>query len=450
MSDSLPLRRRASDDARFIPIRTEAGQAIGETRNALRCVVDETQSASRQVLELERDLESLRRLADAKVVAPVSEPLPPGANRRWMGVALGAVVLLSTWGLGATNRPGAADTAASLEGAEFTGTIKPSRQALVTSASGGTVQQLLVAVGDVVTEGQPLIELDDPALRAAAESARLDYQAASAEAAQWTRSIATLDQSIRDVSSAFAQSMGALSVAQRQADQIPARQFRDSPERAQAAFEHESTRLQRLQKLHAQQLVSDEQLDEQMTAVRIAQNDLENARRWQTAASELQRAQQEQARHQLARSRAEFQQLRADYTARLVQAEGRAGLAQQRLAAAERALADSVLRASTAGVVVDIAVDVGSRPAAGAPLVTIAKLHDLIVEVPVSSKLVNILKVGEPATILLPTLPAELVQGRIASINPIPAANMTHAIGVEFANASGLLLTGQRAQVTFR
>ncbi|MBY0492694.1 MAG: HlyD family secretion protein [Cyanobacteria bacterium] len=413
--------------------------------------MEETQLAGRLVAELERDFDGLRRLADAKVVVHVSEP-PPIANnnRRWMGVALGAVVLLSTWGLGASNRTASADSAASLNGAEFTGTIKPSQRATLTSTPGGTVQKVLVAVGDNVTAGQPLIEIDDPAARATLDSARLDYQAASTEAAHWQRSIANLDQSIRDINTAFAQSIGALSVAQRQAEQVPARQFRDSPERAQAAFDYESTKLQRMQKLHAQKLLSDEQLDEQMTAVRIAQNDLENARRWQTASAELQRAQQDQAQQQIARSRADFQQMRADYVARLAQAQTRALQAQQRVDAAERAIADTVLRASTAGVVVDVTVDVGSRLTSGAPIVTIAKLNELLVEVPISPKLVNILKVGEPVTITLPTMPAEQVEGRIASINPIPAPNMTHTVEVEFANASGHLLTGQRAQVIFR
>jgi multidrug efflux pump subunit AcrA (membrane-fusion protein) len=452
MSDSLPLRRRASDvDAQVTRLRSEAGRDVGDSRSALHGVVEDARHASELVADLEREFEGLRRLADAKVVVHVHDPLPPGRiNRRWAGVALGAVVLLSTWGLGAANRNAAPDTLASLDGAEFTGTIKPSQRSTLTTGTGGSVRRILVAVGDSVTEGQPLIEMDDAASLAALDSARLDHQSASAEAAHWQRSIATLDQSMREVSTHFAESLGAVAIAQRQAEHVPGRQFRDSPERAQAAFDQESSRLERLRKLHGMLLVSDEQLEEQVTAVRIAKNDLDNARQWHAASLELQRAQQDQAQQQVARSRADFQQLRADYVARLAQAQGRADQARQRVAAAELALGDSIVRAATAGVVVDIPIDVGSRPPSGAPLVTIARLNDLLVEVPVSSKLVNVLQVGAEATVTIPTMPPQQVHGRIGSINPIPAANMTHAIEVEFANTSGQLLTGQRAQVVFR
>jgi len=452
MSDSTPLRRRAADsDARVIRLRSDAGRDVGDSRSALHGVVEDARHAGELVADLERDLDGLRRLADAKVVHHVDNSPPgPMLNRRWAGVALGAVVLLSTWGLGATNRTAAPDTLASLNGAEFTGVIQPSQRSTLTTATGGTVQQVLVTVGDNVTEGQPLVEMDDAVSRAALESARLDYQTAASEAAHWQRSIATLDQSIQEASTHFAESLGAVAVAQRQAEHVPGRQFRDSPERAQAAFDQESSRLQRLRKLHAQLLVSDEQLEEQLTAVRIAQNDLDNAKQWRAASLDLQRAQQDQARQQIARSRSEFQQLRADYVARLAQAKGRADQARQQVTTAEQMSGESVVRAATAGVVVDIAVEVGSRPPSGAPVVTVARLNDLVVEVPVSSKLVNILQVGAEATVVIPTLPPQQVQGRIGSINPIPAANMTHTIEVEFANTSGHLLTGQRAQVVFR
>lgn len=452
MSDSTPLRRRASDlDASILHIRSDAGRDVGDSRSALHGVVEDARRAGELVADLEREFEGLRRLADAKVIVHVHDAPPvTRVNRRWAGVALGAVVLLSTWGLGATNRTETPDTLASIDGAEFPGTIKPSQSNTVSSATGGTVQRILVAVGDRVTAGQPLVEIDDTASRIGLESARLEYQTASSEAAHWQRSIAALDRSIQDVATHYAESTGMLAIAQRQAEQVPGRQFRDSPERAQAAFDQESSRLQRLRKLHAQFLVSDEQLEEQITAVRIAKNDLDNAKQWQQASAELERAQQEQARQQVARSRTDFQQIRADYAARLAQAQGRVEQAKQRLDAADKAVGESVVRAVTAGVVVDVIAEVGSRLASGTPLVKIAKLNDLLVEVPVSPKLVNLLQVGAATTVTIPTMPPQQVEGRIGSINPIPAANMTHVVEVEFANTSGQLLTGQRAQVVFR
>ena len=314
----------------------------------------------------------------------------------------------------------------------------------------GTVRRVLVSVGDSVAIGQPLIEVDDQVVRAELDAALADHRHAIDEAVHWRRRITALDQSVEEINTAFARSIGAVAVAQRNAEQVPGRQLRDSPERAQAAFDQATSKLQRLQRLHGQGLVSDEALEEQTIAVRIAQNDLDNANKWVVAAAALQRAQQEQARQQIARARAEFQQQLSDHRSRLEQAEALADQALQRVTAAQRVLEEAVVKATTAGVVTEVAVAVGDRPAAGAPLVSIAMLNELIVEVPVAATLVNVLRPGQEATVILPTLPTQVVSGRIGSINPIPAPNMTHRVEVEFANTSGRLLSGQPAQVVFR
>lgn len=378
-------------------------------------------------------------------------PVSTHYRRRWTGLGLIAVALLSSLGLSATNR--AADpqeTLAQLVGTEFTGTIVPSQRSAVNAVVSGIVQRVLVSVGDNVAVGQPLIEVDDQSVRAELDAALADHRHALDEATHWRRRIAALDQTVEEINTAFAQSLGAVAVAQRYAEQIPGRQLRDSPERAQAAFDQATSRLQRLQRLHAQGLVSDEALEEQMIAVRIAQNDLDNANRWLAAAAELQRAQQDQARQQIARARVDFQQQRSDSRGRLEQAEARVDQARQRVAAARRALEGAVVKAATAGVVIDVAVEVGDRPVAGAPLVSIAMLNELVVDVPVASTLVNVLSPGQEATVILPTLPKQVASGRIRSINPIPAPNMTHSVEVEFANTSGRLLSGQPARVVFR
>ena len=454
MSDSLPLRRRSSDhDDAPTRVRSDAGRDIGDTRHALREVGDAARVAGTLVLEVERDLVTLRRIADGEVRIVVPEPAlqSPPRRWRWIGVGLLAVVLLSTWGLTATNRNQVLLTdAPGIDGAAFTGTIKPRRQNTVTASAAGTVRRVFVDVGDTVTAGQALLEIDDPNASEKIEVARVEQQSAAAEVAHWQQSIDVVDKSIAEASSAFAATMGALAVAQRQAEQVPGRQLRDSPERAQAAYDQERSKLQRLQRLHASQLISDQALEEQVTAVRIAQNDLDNARQWQTAALELQRLQQEHARQQVARSRSEAHQLRADYVARLAQARARLARVDQQLAAARGALSAALVRATTDGVVVAINVVTGNHAPADSPLLQIARLDQLIVEVPVSSTLVNVLRPGQEATVILPTIPAERTDGRIVSISPLPAANMTHTIEIEFANGEGRLLTGQPAQVVFR
>jgi HlyD family secretion protein len=450
-----PFRRRQSDVGEsFSRHRSEAGRDVGDTRDTLHSLVDDARYTGDLMQEVERDLALLQLTATAKVV-PVTEiySQPQPSNRRWTGVALVAVVLLSSWALSSADDRtvlSANGEASVVEGTLFTGTIRPSERVTVNAPFGGTVRRLLVDVGDKVAAGQPLLEVDDQEARAALDAALLDQQAAVTEAAQWQRSIATLDQSVADLSATFAQSVGTLAVAQRQAEQVPGRQLRDSPERAQAALDQAKAKLARLQKLHAQGIVSDEELEDQSIAVRIAENDLENASQWRAAAAQLARAQEDQARLQTARSRADHKQLRDDYVVRLAQARGRAEQAGQRVNAARRMLENAVVRAITPGVVADVSVVVGDRPAAGTPVMVVANLDELLVDVPVASTLVNILRPGQEATVVLPTLPQQRVTGRITSINPIPAANMTHTIEVQFTNTSGALLSGQPAEVAFR
>ena len=451
MSDSPSLRRRASDvDPTSARYRSAAGGDVGDTRAALTGIVEDTRHVAGLVTELERDLDVLRRISEAKaVVAMTDSHVSPRHRRRW-GVGLIAVALVGSFTLSSANRGAMPQNGmAQLVGTEFTGTIVPSQRVAVNATVSGTVRRVLVAVGDTIAAGQPLIEIDDHSVRAGLEAAQVDHRHAADEAAHWRRRIAVLDESLQQTSAAFAQSAGEVALAQRLAEQVPGRQLRDSPERAQAAFDQASSKLQRVRQLHAQGLVSDEMLEDQTIAVRIAQNDLDNAKQWRAAATELQRAQQEQARHQVARARAEFLQQRADYQGRLKEAESRADLAQQRVASARRALDDAIVKATTAGVVTDITVDIGDRPAVGAPLVSIARLNELVVEVPIASTLVNVLRPGQRATVVLPTLPKERVVGRIGSINPIPAPNMTHRVEVEFTNTAGRLLSGQPAQVVF-
>lgn len=451
-----PFRRRQSDvDESFTRHRSEAGRDVGDTRDALHSLVHDARHTGDLMQEVERDLALLQLTATAKIVVPVTDVYTPsrGRNRRWTGIALVAVALLSSWALSSANNRtvlSANGESNLVEGTLFSGTIRPSQRVSVNAPFGGTVRRLLVDVGDKVAAGQPLLEVDDQEARAALEAALLDQQAAATEAAQWQRSIATLDQSVADLSTTFAQSLGTLAVAQRQAEQVPGRQVRDSPERAQAALDQAKAKLARLQKLHAQGIVSDEELEDQSITVRIAENDLDTARQWRAAAAQLARAQEEQARLQTARSRADHKQLRDDYAVRLANARGRAEQAAQRVTAARRMLDNAVVRAITPGVIAEVSVAVGDRPSAGSPLMVVANLEELLVDVPVASTLVNVLRPGQEATITLPTLPQQRVTGRITSINPIPAANMTHTIEVQFTNSSGALLSGQPAEVAFR
>jgi multidrug resistance efflux pump len=206
----------------------------------------------------------------------------------------------------------------------------------------------------------------------------------------------------------------------------------------------------RVKRLHGQGIIADQEVEDQAIAVRIAENDLETARRWRAASGNLQHAQEEQARLQIARSGADYRQQRDEYVVRRGQARARAEQAEQRVFAAWRLVDEAVIRATSPGVIVDLAVEVGDRTAAGTTLMAVAVLTELIVDVPIAARLINVLREGQEAVVALPTMPPQRVLGRVASINPIPSVNMTHTVEVRFANTSGRILSGQPAEVAFR
>jgi multidrug efflux pump subunit AcrA (membrane-fusion protein) len=108
------------------------------------------------------------------------------------------------------------------------------------------------------------------------------------------------------------------------------------------------------------------------------------------------------------------------------------------------------VKATAAGVVVELPIKVGDQVASGGLVARLAALQELTVEVPVDARLINALHVGQSAIVSIPTIPARQVTGRITLLNPIPAPNMTHVVEVRFPNSSGLILTGQPAEVVFQ
>ena len=106
------------------------------------------------------------------------------------------------------------------------------------------------------------------------------------------------------------------------------------------------------------------------------------------------------------------------------------------------------VRAPISGVVTDQFQFEGEFAAAGAKLVTIADLSEIIVKAQVADNVVAQLHAGDAATILLPDHPGVRLSGRISLISrSSDPVNRTVEIWVNLANASGLLRAGGAAEV---
>jgi multidrug resistance efflux pump len=226
-----------------------------------------------------------------------------------------------------------------------------------------------------------------------------------------------------------------VAVSQGQQQQVPTRQWRDSPERAQAAYDEALTNYNRAHELFEAGVVAKQELDTRTTELRLAKDDLDNSKKLASASSKLQQDQLEQADLQAKVERQEMQE-------QLRQANLKYQQAKQRVDG-------TLVRATESGVLAEIPVRLGDRVPEGTILARLAELDRMIAEVPVAAEMIAGLRTGQSALVNLPSNPPRQVEGKIHVINPLPEANMTHTVEVQFDNPTLLLLTGQPAEVRF-
>jgi multidrug efflux pump subunit AcrA (membrane-fusion protein) len=126
----------------------------------------------------------------------------------------------------------------------------------------------------------------------------------------------------------------------------------------------------------------------------------------------------------------------------------RAKQAADRLANLDTQLSYAVIRAPFSGVVTDQFQYQGEFAAAGAKLLNIADVSEVIVKSPVSDTVAVDLKVGDPATVLPQELPDEKIEGKISLISRASdPQNRTVEIWVNLKNEGGQLRANSAAKV---
>lgn len=309
----------------------------------------------------------------------------------------------------------------SVYGVAFESAVRPASEVRLTAESTSTVSDILVRVGDTVQKGQQLLRMDDREAQLTLKQAGVELEAARTKLDKFRLQLAEADARV--------------AIAQRQEQLVPTRQWRDSPERAAAAYDQALLDYDRAKKMFEEGLIAQQELDTRSTALRMAQDDLENAKKLAAVSAKLANDQAEQATLQEKVTRQELQE-------QLRQAEVNYERASQQADA-------TIVRATAAGVVSEIPVYLGDRVSGGAVLTRLAKLDRMIAEVSVAAPMISELRVGQLANVGLSSLPAREVEGRIRAISPLPSQNMTHMVEVEFDNPNLLLVAGQPAEVRF-
>jgi multidrug resistance efflux pump len=130
---------------------------------------------------------------------------------------------------------------------------------------------------------------------------------------------------------------------------------------------------------------------------------------------EVSRANREQAVSQVAAARAEVQRAKEQEGGN---EEDNALLrsAATALSKAELDLANTRVRARSAGLITDLRTDVGQFAAAGTPVMTLIAIHDVWISADMTENNLGLVKTDTPVSIALDALPGEVFEGRVRSI----------------------------------
>jgi multidrug efflux pump subunit AcrA (membrane-fusion protein) len=130
-------------------------------------------------------------------------------------------------------------------------------------------------------------------------------------------------------------------------------------------------------------------------------------------------------------------------------AAARVAQAEQHLATLDAQLGYATIRAPITGVVTDQFQYEGEFAGAGAKLVTIADISEVIVKAPFADTVVANLKVGDSAAVLPTDTTAEEMRGQISLLSrSSDPTNRTVEVWVTLANGAGLLRANGAAQIT--
>jgi multidrug resistance efflux pump len=340
------------------------------------------------------------------------------------------------------------DDEAAPAGDTYLGMTRPRDVTTVALPGSVVVKQVMVEVGDRVKRGQLLLTLDDEEAARIADQQRFEVQNARNLVAQLETSINLLDRSIQTLAIPASEAAARLAVAQRAVESVPNRQAKDSPERAQATYDLAVLREQRLATLAANGVVSRQELEDAQVTVRVAADDLAVARRAADAAAALAAAQSLQAQTQAELTIAEQRRHRHERAGEVTQARLRRAEAEHALAAALKRLADLSVRSPVDAVVAEVKARPGERMLPAAPLLKLATVDPMLVDVDVPPSAVNALARGDAALIRVGASTASY-KGRVKTIAPLPGDAGAHTVEVEFENPTAMLLAGRNARVRF-
>ncbi|BAY24526.1 response regulator [Calothrix sp. NIES-2100] len=361
-----------------------------------------------------------------------------------------------------------------LMGTEFSGKVKPAKIVKIAASIPSVVEKINVQIGDKVNLDQPLIVLKNPEsdreieqilqqrqnLLQQEQAVLQQQQTAKQKVLIWEQKITDINRQETPLAAKIADADLELSLTQSEADKLPLPQRQDSVERTKAIYERAESRVRRFAQLYQQGAIAQDQLEQAQADLKVAKADYQVA---ETAAAtannlELAKKQKSQLQRQVSLEqqklkRQELEQQLQNLRLESQQATERLKLIREQstqLFQRQMPSGNTIVKATSAGVVVQVPVKIGDQIFTGNPLLELAQLKSLNVEVLVNARLINALRQGQKATIKVGIgKTAQKFEGKIVTINPIPSENMNHTVEIQFENPDDALLVGQMAAIQF-
>ncbi len=235
----------------------------------------------------------------------------------------------------------------------------------------------------------------------------------------------------KDLAAAVAENKGAYEEAQANYESTTASSLPVQTQKAELDVKNAKAALQAAQQLYD----SSKKLYEQGALAKTQLNQAEVG--LTQAQTQLQTAEQQLHKLQSVGRKAQVQA-----------AQGQLAAAKGRYESAEAQLAYSEIRSPISGVVTDRPFYPGEMPAAGAPLITVMDISQVIAKAHISQREAATLRVGDPATLAAPNLEGDF-SARVTVVSPALDPNSTTVeVWVQATNRAGRLKPGTSVRVT--